>query len=235
MVLMQILSSKQRWFAAKAAIWVAVLIPAARLIFRGVRDELGANPIEEVIHQTGWWGILLLTITLAITPVRRLTGWHRIIRFRRVLGLFAFFYVSLHLAAYVVLDQWFAFEFILEDISERPFITVGFAAWLILLALAVTSTRGWIGRLRGNWRRLHRLVYLASGFAALHFFWNVKADTLEPLVFGSAISLLLAMRAPALRRTRSTPRPDRSTFQAREMRPPSRPSGSPRPINQAET
>jgi sulfoxide reductase heme-binding subunit YedZ len=219
MVLMQILSSKQRWFAAKAAIWVAVLIPAARLIFRGVRDELGANPIEEVIHQTGWWGILLLTITLAITPVRRLTGWHRIIRFRRVLGLFAFFYVSLHL----------------EDISERPFITVGFAAWLILLALAVTSTRGWIGRLRGNWRRLHRLVYLASGFAALHFFWNVKADTLEPLVFGSAISLLLAMRAPALRRTRSTPRPDRSTFQAREMRPPSRPSGSPRPINQAET
>jgi sulfoxide reductase heme-binding subunit YedZ len=173
---MQALSSKQLWLAAKSAVWLAALSPAVRLVFMGVRDELGANPIEAVIHQTGWWGLLLLTTTLAITPVR-----------------------SLHLTAYVVLDQWFAFEFILEDIAERPFITVGFAAWLILLTLAATSTRGWIRRLRRNWLRLHRLVYLASCLGALHFFWNVKADTVEPLVFSLIIVLLLAAAgAPAI-------------------------------------
>ncbi len=203
MVLTPAVTSKQRWLAAKSAVWLAALSPAVRLVFMGVRDELGANPIEAVIHQTGWWGLLLLTTTLAITPVRRLTGWHPIIRFRRLVGLFAFFYVSLHLTAYVVLDQWFAFEFILEDIAERPFITVGFAAWLILLTLAATSTRGWIRRLRRNWLRLHRLVYLASCLGALHFFWNVKADTVEPLVFSLIIVLLLLMRLPVLRRYRS--------------------------------
>lgn len=199
MVLKPAVISKQRWVAAKSAVWLAALLPAVRLVLMAVRDELGANPIETVIHQTGWWGLLFLTAALAITPLRRLVGWHPLIRFRRLIGLFAFFYASLHLSAYVVLDQWFALKFILEDIAERPFITVGFAAWAILLSLAVTSTRGWIRRLRRNWLRLHRLVYVAGCLGALHFFWRVKADTLEPLVFSLIIVLLLVLRLPVLR------------------------------------
>lgn len=205
--------SRRGWVAAKATIWVAALIPAAWLAWNGVRGGLGANPIEAVQLRTGWWGLVLLTITLAITPVRRLTGWHSIVRVRRLLGLFAFFYICLHLTNYVVLDQWFAFGMILEDIVERPFITVGFAAWLALLALAITSTRGWIRRLGGNWRRLHRLVYVAAGLGALHFFWKVKADTREPLVFIAILAVLFLLRAPALvpalRRVRWPMRPRR--------------------------
>jgi len=186
--------SKPGRFAAKAAVWLVALTPAARLAWRAVDGRLGANPIEEILHFTGWWGLLLLTATLAITPIRRLTGWRSIIRFRRLVGLFAFFYVSLHLATYVGLDQGFAFAFIGEDIAKRPFITVGFAAWLILLSLAITSTRRWIQRLGRNWQRLHRLVYLAAGLGGLHFFWKEKADTLEPFLFAIAIALLLLLR-----------------------------------------
>ena len=193
---MRALFSKPRRVAAKLAVWLVALTPAVRLVWKGVNGELGANPIEAVIHQTGWWGLVLLTITLAISPLRRLTGWLPIIRFRRLVGLFAFFYVSLHLAAYVALDQVFELEFIFEDIVERPFITVGFAAWLILLSLAVTSTRGWIQRLGRSWQRLHRVVYLAVGLGALHFFWKEKADTLEPLLFATGIALLLLLRVP---------------------------------------
>lgn len=190
----------RRRVAIKAAIWVSALIPAAWLIWQARLGDLGANPIEEVLHRTGWWGLVLLTVTLAVTPVRRLTGWHSIVRYRRLLGLFAFFYVCLHLSTYLVLDQWFAWSYILEDIAERPFITVGFAAWLILLALAFTSTRGWIRRLGKRWQRLHRLIYLAAGLGALHFFWKVKADTREPLIFVAVIAVLLLARLPAFRR-----------------------------------
>lgn len=209
MVLTTAVTSKQRWLAAKSAVWLVALFPAAHVVFRGVRDELGANPIETVIHQTGWWALLFLTVALAITPLRRLLGWRPLIRFRRLIGLFAFFYASLHLSAYVGLDQWFALEFILEDVTERPFISVGFAAWVILLSLAVTSTRGSIRRLRRNWLRLHRLVYVAGCLGALHFFWRVKADTLEPVVFGLTIVLLLVMRLPVLQRHRFAPTPSR--------------------------
>jgi sulfoxide reductase heme-binding subunit YedZ len=195
--------SKRGLIAAKAAVWVTALFPAAWLGLGLLRDKLGANPIEELMHRTGWWGLTLLTATLAISPLRRLTGWHQAVRFRRLLGLFAFFYVCLHLGTYVVLDQWFAFDMILEDIAERPFITVGFATWLILLALALTSTRGAIRRLRRNWQRLHRLVYLAAGLGTLHFFWKVKADTREPLVFMAIIGVLLVLRLPGPRRDRS--------------------------------
>jgi sulfoxide reductase heme-binding subunit YedZ len=198
--------SKRGWVAAKAVIWIAALLPAAWLGWDATRGELGANPIEALQDRTGWWGLVLLTVTLAITPVRRLTGWHSIVRVRRLVGLFAFFYICLHLTNYVVLDQWFDFSMILEDITERPFITVGFAAWLILLALAITSTRGWIRRLGRNWQRLHRLVYVAAGLGTLHFFWKVKADTREPLVFVAIVVVLLLLRlpvlVPALRRVR---------------------------------
>jgi sulfoxide reductase heme-binding subunit YedZ len=186
--------------AAKAAIWISLLTPAAWLVWRATHGDLGANPIEEVLHRTGWWGLVLLTTTLAITPVRRLTGWHQIVRYRRLVGLFAFFYLTLHFSTYLVLDQWFAWNYILEDIAERPFITVGFAAWLLLLTLAVTSTRGWIRRLGVRWQRLHRLIYLASSLGVLHFFWKVKADTREPLIFAVVVGLLLLARVPAVQR-----------------------------------
>jgi len=193
-------SAHRRRVAAKAAIWISALTPAAWLVWRATHGDLGANPIEEVLHGTGWWGLVLLTTTLAITPVRRLAGWHQIVRYRRLVGLFAFFYLTLHFSTYLVLDQWFAWSYILEDIAERPSITVGFAAWLLLLTLAVTSTRGWIRRLGVRWQRLHRLIYLASSLGVLHFFWKVKADTREPLIFGAVIGLLLLVRVPAVRR-----------------------------------
>jgi sulfoxide reductase heme-binding subunit YedZ len=205
--------STKSWVAVKTAIWVAALIPAAWLAWDATRGGLGANPIEALQLRTGWWGLVLLTTTLAITPVRRLTGWHSIVRVRRLLGLFAFFYICLHLTNYIVLDQWFDFSMILEDITERPFITVGFAAWLILLSLAITSTRGWIRRLGRKWQRLHRLVYVAAGLGTLHFFWKVKADTREPLVFVAIVAVLLLLRVPglvpALRRFRWPMRPTR--------------------------
>lgn len=185
--------------AAKALVWVAALAPAAWLGWRAYAGGLGANPIEEITHQTGWWALTLLLVTLSVTPIRRLTGWHRVIRFRRLLGLFAFFYATLHFLTYLVLDQFFAFGYILEDIMERPFITVGFAAWLILLSLAATSTTGWIRRLGKKWRRLHRLVYVAAGLGSLHFLWKVKADTREPLIFITVLAVLLLLRLPAAR------------------------------------
>lgn len=196
-------SAARRLAFVKALIWLGALVPAGWLVARAVRGHLGANPVEEVLHQLGWWGLVLLTTTLAITPLRRLTGWHGIIRFRRLLGLFAFFYLSLHFMTYLILDQWLAWGYILEDIAERPFITAGFLAWLLLLPLAFTSTRGWIRRLGRKWQRLHRLVYIAAGLGVLHFFWKVKADTREPLVFVTILAVLLAARLPAVRRAAS--------------------------------
>ncbi len=186
--------SARRRLIVKAVLWTAFLTPAVVLAVDGLTGRLGANPIEETIHRTGWWTLFLLTGTLAITPARRLTGSRQIIRYRRLVGLFAFFYGTLHFSSYVVLDQFFAWDYILEDIAERPFITLGFGAWLILLALAFTSTRGWIRRLGRRWRRLHRLVYVAALAGGVHFFWRVKADEREPLVFLAVIICLLAVR-----------------------------------------
>lgn len=192
--------SKRRRTVAKAVVWAAALTPALWLLWDFWRGNLSVNPIEDITHRTGWWALTLLTAALAITPIRHVTGWHEIIRFRRLVGLFAFFYATLHLLVYVVLDRFFAFGTVLEDIAERPFITVGFAAWLILLALASTSTRGWIRRLRKNWQRLHRLVYVAGALGAIHFYWKVKADTREPVWFIAILSLLLLSRLPPVRR-----------------------------------
>lgn len=203
--------SKRGWVVAKTVIWIAALLPAASLAWDGFRGGLGANPIEAIMLRTGWWGLTLLTVTLSITPIRRLTGWHSLVRVRRLLGLFAFFYICLHLTNYVVVDQWFDFAMILEDITERPFITVGFTAWLMLLSLAITSTRGWIRRLGRKWQRLHRLVYVAAGLGVLHFFWKVKADTREPLVFIAILAVLMLFRVPAFRRVRFPTRVGRPT------------------------
>jgi len=187
-------SARRRRIALKTAIWIACLLPAIGLGVAALAGGLGANPIEKITHRTGWWSLFLLTATLSITPVRRLTGQASLVRYRRLVGMFAFFYATLHFLTYLVLDQFFAWSFILEDIAERPFITVGFAAWLMLLALAITSTTGWIRRLRKNWQRLHRLVYVAAIAGGVHFLWKVKADTREPLWFLGVIAVLLLLR-----------------------------------------
>jgi methionine sulfoxide reductase heme-binding subunit len=176
--------------------WAMGLFPLARAGW-WLRDGvagLGANPIERILHHTGWWALSLLMMTLAVTPLRRLTGRNALIRLRRPLGLFAFFYATLHMVIYVGLDQLFAWSFILEDVLERPFITVGLAGWLLLLPLAVTSTRGWIVRLGRRWVLLHKLVFPAAALGVLHYFWRVRADTRAPMLFAVALLALLALR-----------------------------------------
>lgn len=187
---------RDRKWAVRAGIWVLALIPAGLIVVDFLRGRLGANPIEEVIHRLGWWALALLLIGLAVTPLRRLTGWNRIIRYRRLIGLFAFAYATAHFLAYIVLDQWFAWGYIVEDIAKRPFILVGFSAWLLLFPLAVTSTTGWIRRLGKGWGKLHRLVYVSAALGTLHFFWRVKADTREPIVFVLFLAILLVLRYP---------------------------------------
>lgn len=193
------MTGDRRFAAAKAVVWALCLAPAAWLAFDAATGRLGANPIEAVLLRTGWWTLVLLLASLAITPLRRLSGLGRLVRFRRLLGLFAFAYGTAHLLGYVVLDQWFAWPYIAEDIAERPFILAGFAAWCLLLPLAATSTRGWIRRLGRVWGRLHRLVYVAASLGVLHFYWKVKADTREPLVFAGVLLLLLVARVPRVR------------------------------------
>lgn len=184
----------------KAGIWILALLPAGLIAVDFLLDRLGANPIEEVVHRLGWWALVLLLVSLTITPLRRISGWNRIIRYRRLIGLFAFAYATAHFLAYIVLDQWFAWGSIAEDIVKRPFILAGFSAWLLLLPLALTSTKGWIRRLGRRWRTLHRLVYAAAALGTLHFFWRVKADTSEPIVFVLLLALLLVLRSPAVGR-----------------------------------
>jgi len=155
---------------------------------------LGANPIEELLHRSGLWGLNFLLITLAVTPLRQLTGRTWVLRFRRMLGLTAFFYVLLHFSVYLGLDQRFAAGPVLEDVAERPYITLGFAALLILLALAATSTRGMMRRLGRRWKALHRLVYVAAVLGVWHFYWQVKLDTLDATIYAAVLAGLLGFR-----------------------------------------
>lgn len=191
---------RDRARAVRAVIWVLALIPAGLIVVDFLRGRLGANPIEEVIHRLGWWALALLLIGLAVTPLRRLTGWNRVIRYRRLIGLFAFAYATAHFLTYIVLDQWFAWGYIVEDIAKRPFILAGFSAWLLLVPLALTSTTASIRRLGRRWSVLHRLVYAAAALGTLHFFWRVKADTREPVVFVLVLALLLVLRIPPVSR-----------------------------------
>jgi methionine sulfoxide reductase heme-binding subunit len=188
--------------ALRAAAWALGLYPLARAAW-WLRDGLrglGANPIERILHHTGWWALILLLIALAVTPLRRITGLNQLARLRRPLGLFAFFYATLHLAIYVGLDQFFAWAFIMEDLLERPFITVGFLAWLLLLPLALTSNRASVIRLGRRWVLLHKLVYLAAPLAVIHYFWRVRADTRAPLLFAATLVVLMALRIPWTRK-----------------------------------
>jgi sulfoxide reductase heme-binding subunit YedZ len=183
----------RKWL--KPGIFAACLGPLAILAWSAATRKLGANPIDEITDQTGLWTLRFLLITLAITPLRRLTSWNRLIQLRRMLGLFAFFYGSLHFVTYVWLDQFFSVEDILADVVERPFITAGFTSFVLLIPLAVTSTTAMIRRLGGKWwRRLHRLVYAIAIGGVVHYLWLVKFDTRQPLIYGSVLGVLLAHR-----------------------------------------
>jgi sulfoxide reductase heme-binding subunit YedZ len=181
----------------RAALFVIALLPLARLVYLGATGGLGANPVEFVIRSLGTWTLVALVVTLSVTPLRLATGWAWAMRLRRMFGLFAFFYAVLHLMAYVWLDQWFDTAAIWKDVLKRPYITAGFAAMLLLVPLAVTSTHGWVKRLGGrNWQRLHRLVYAVAVLAVVHFWWQkaAKNDLGEPLVYAIVIGLLLGVR-----------------------------------------
>ena len=181
----------------KALVFLLCLVPLAKLaleIFGVAGMSLGANPIEELIHRLGIWGLNFLLITLAVTPLRRLTGKSWLLRFRRMLGLFAFFYVLMHFLTYAGLDQRFDLPVIFEDIAERPFITVGFTAFLLLIPLAATSTNAMMKRLGRRWQKLHRLVYVIAILGVVHFYWQVKLDTLEALVYAAILAALLGYR-----------------------------------------
>ena len=183
-----------RW-VVKPIVFTLALVPLLALIWWGYRGQLGANPVETITFHTGEWGLRLLFVTLAITPLRRLTGWNWLQRFRRMLGLFAFFYVCLHFATFVVFDHFFDLQGIWEDVIKRPYITVGFLAFVFLIPLAITSTKGMMRRLGRNWQRLHRLIYPIGILAVLHFLWLVKANNvLEPLIYAAILILLLGFR-----------------------------------------
>jgi sulfoxide reductase heme-binding subunit YedZ len=182
----------------KFIIFPAALLPLVRLAWKGFHDGLGANPIEVITHATGDWTLTLVLATLSITPLRRLTGQYWLIGVRRMIGLFAFFYAFLHFTTYIWLDKFFDFHEMVKDIAKRPFITVGFSAFVLLIPLALTSTAWSIRRLGGrNWQRLHRLIYATAILGVLHYLWLVKADKRKPLEYGFVLSILLLYRVVA--------------------------------------
>ena len=179
----------------KTALFLVCLIPLARLGWYGYSGQLGANPIEFITRSLGTWTLVFLLITLSITPLRKLSGWSWLIKLRRMTGLFAFFYVSLHFVTYIWLDQFFDLNSIYKDVIKRPFITIGFAAFVLLIPLAATSTNAMIKRIGGKrWQQLHRLVYLIAIFAVLHYWWLVKKDITQPLIYAIILSILLGYR-----------------------------------------
>jgi methionine sulfoxide reductase heme-binding subunit len=186
-------ATQLKWI--KAATFVVCLIPLALLVWRGFAGRLGANPIEFITRSTGWWTLTFLLITLTVTPLRRLTNLNWLLRLRRMLGLYAFFYGSLHFTTYFWLDQFFDLHSILKDIVKRPFITVGFTAFMLLLPLAATSTNAMVKRLGARrWQLLHRLIYAIATLGVLHFWWLVKKDIREPALFAVVLIVLLGAR-----------------------------------------
>ena len=182
---------------AKPVLFLALLTPFLLIVSDALTGGLSANPIEDVLHRTGRWGLNILLLTLTITPLRRIFGWSVLMRFRRMLGLFSFFYLVLHFSTYVGLDRFFSFGEIVEDVFQRPFITVGFLSLMLLVPLAVTSTNKMVKRLGGKrWVRLHRLVYPAAVGGVIHFIWAVKLDAREPYIYAAILTVLLALRIP---------------------------------------
>jgi sulfoxide reductase heme-binding subunit YedZ len=187
---------------SKPALFVAAAAPLVKLALDAARDQLSANPIAEVMNRLGFWTLTLLLASLLATPLKAWFGWTWCMRSRRMLGLFSFFYACLHLVTYLALDQTFDLAEILRDVVKRKFITVGFAAFLLLVPLAVTSSNRWVKRLGfARWKALHRLAYAAAVLGVLHFVWRVKADLLQPAIFATVLSVLLLARLVAARRS----------------------------------
>lgn len=186
-----------RWVLKPAAFalasWPLAALAWATFVLGG--RTLGANPVAEIIHQLGTWGLRFLLLTLAITPLRQLSGWPHWLRFRRMLGLFAFTYICLHFAMYVAVDQSLYLDVLVEDVVERPWITLGFTGLLLLVPLAITSTRGWMRRLGRRWQRLHALIYPATALGCWHYYWQVKRDVTEPLAYVGIFVALMGWRA----------------------------------------
>lgn len=181
----------------KIFIFLAALIPLERLVWRFFRDKLGANPIEVITHSTGDWTLILIMVTLSITPLRKLTKQYWLIGVRRMIGLFAFFYGCLHFTTYIWLDKFFDVHEMIKDVYKRPFITAGFTAFVLMIPLALTSTKGWIRRLGKNWQRLHRLIYITAIAGVVHYIWLVKADLRKPLQYAFVLIVLLVYRIVA--------------------------------------
>jgi len=179
----------------KPIAFLAALGPVGLLAWNALHNNLGANPIEEITHQTGLWTLILLLVTLSITPLRRfIPGLNWLIQYRRMIGLFAFFYGCLHLTTYLWLDQSFDFHAIIKDVYKRPFITAGFTAFVLMVPLALTSTKGWIRRLGKRWQLLHRLIYFSAFAGVFHFIWLVKKDLREPLIYATVFAALMTIR-----------------------------------------
>lgn len=193
---------------AKIAVFLAALYPLARIVLFGFTDRLGANPIEFITRSTGLWTLVFLCITLAVTPLRKITGWNALLRFRRMLGLYAFFYAALHFTTYFWFDKWFDVAEILKDIGKRPFITVGFAAFVLLIPLAVTSPKAMVRKLGRRWQTLHRAIYPIAVLAILHFWWMKagKHDLILPKIYGAIVIALLGWRLLVWVRNRITQR-----------------------------
>ena len=178
----------------KPLVFLICLIPFGQLAYTAYSGDLGANPIEFITRFTGSWSLIILIASLAVTPLRRLTGWNELIKFRRTLGLFAFFYALLHFSTYLVLDHFFDFAAIGKDILKRPYVTAGFIGFVVMIPLAITSTAAMIRRLGKRWQQLHRLVYVAAIAGVIHFYWLVKADISRPAQYGAVLALLLGFR-----------------------------------------
>lgn len=185
---------RDRIAASKPFVFALGLAPLAWIVWDTAHGQLGTDPVAQLEHRTGLWALRLLLATLAITPLRRLTRHAGLVRYRRMVGLFAFFYACVHLTTYLVVDLGGYWSQLLSEIAKRPYMTVGFTAWLLLVPLAATSTRGMMRRLGGRWQRLHRLVYPAALLAILHFLWLVKADRREPLAYLAVLAVLMLAR-----------------------------------------
>ena len=188
----------------KPVVFILCLLPLVMLLWNGFTHGLGANPVEKITHRTGDWSLRFLLITLSVTPLRKMFGWNRLLRLRRMLGLFAFFYVCLHFATYLVFDHFFDIHEIIKDIIKRPYITVGFTGFVLLIPLAVTSTNNMRKRLGKRWQQLHQLVYVIAVCGILHYLWLVKADILKPMIHAAILLALLIVRAVYQRKEQRT-------------------------------
>jgi len=188
---------------SKVGVFVAALLPLSYVAWKFFNDKLGVNPIRELEIETGLWTLRFLALTLSVTPIRKATGWNGITKYRRMLGLFTFFHACVHLSMWAAVDWFFAWGDMWQEIVKHKYILIGMLTWLILLPLAITSTKGWVRRLGKGWAKLHRLVYVAAITGTIHYLWAVKKDTFFPLVYFSIFALLLGYRVVAARRKKA--------------------------------